>query len=33
MSFDLASSYLSHKGYGDRIKVFEQSMLQWNWLQ
>lgn len=25
MSFDLASSYLSHKGYGDRIKVFEQS--------
>lgn len=25
MSFDLASSYLSDKGYGDRIKVFEQS--------
>lgn len=25
MSFDLASSYVSGKGYGDRIKVFEQS--------
>lgn len=25
MSFDLASSYVSDKGYGDRIKVFEQS--------